>query len=158
MRRARVRGQVAIVSTPWALTRSRSSSGKGNAPGDFDYMCRNGHILVRDRDVQRVTRALGGGQPADNLIDGVTLFALPGGLTVHDALERLDRHSARVWRLPITSSTSHPRRAAAARRPSPLSHQQGTVCPRSPATAATAPACWSAWSTPGGTRRQPSIR
>lgn len=90
-RRSRVRGQLAIVTEALGPNQVTVSSGPDNAPGDFDYICRTGHILVRDDDVERVLRALDGGQRADNMIAGVTLVALPNGLSVHDALARLDR-------------------------------------------------------------------
>ena len=33
-------------------------SAKGNDPADFEYICRAGHILVRDNDLDRVLREL----------------------------------------------------------------------------------------------------
>lgn len=90
-RTARLRSQIAIIVDALGPTRVTVVRGKGTGPDEVDYLCRTGHILVRDGDVERVVRALGGGQPADSLIVGVTLLALPGGIGVPDALERLDR-------------------------------------------------------------------
>ncbi len=91
-RRERVRTQVKIVvealggkdGVAWACA-------KGDDPADFDYLYRPSHILVRDESLDRVRRVLDGGEPADNLISGVTLLRLPPGLDTLAALERIDR-------------------------------------------------------------------
>lgn len=90
--RDRIRGQVRLVidslgGPDAAFWWSRTDS---EDPAEFEYIARQGHILVRDRDLERVQRVLDGGQVADNLIDGVTLLELPAGVWVPDALERLD--------------------------------------------------------------------
>ncbi len=90
--REKIRGQVAIViealggsdKVGWA------GDGKADDPADFAYIYRRGHILVRDNAVKRVRRVLGGGRPADNLIDGVTLLALPSGVDAPQALDHID--------------------------------------------------------------------
>jgi hypothetical protein len=95
--RDRVRGQVEDIVR--SLSREgvtihwygeNDDGGQSEDPADFLYLYRAERILVRDRDVDRVRGALDGGDVAEGLIDGVTSFELPAGMTVLAALERLD--------------------------------------------------------------------
>lgn len=58
---------------------------------DFEYLYRLEQILVRDADVDRVLRALDGGQVEDNAVNGLTRLLLPSGLGTPEALARLDQ-------------------------------------------------------------------
>jgi hypothetical protein len=89
-RRERVRGQVKIVLEALGPNQVEFH-GPTDDPADFEYICRSGHILVRDSDLARVLRELEGSQVADSLIGGVTLVALPAGETVPTALAKLER-------------------------------------------------------------------
>jgi hypothetical protein len=64
--------------------------GGSDDPADFLYLYRRRHILVRDRDLERVQRVLDGGRPLEGLVDGVTSYALPAGLDCPEALDLLD--------------------------------------------------------------------
>lgn len=90
--REKIRGQVRIVIDALGGPRrvGWAGSGKDDDPADFEYLYRRGHILVRDAALKRVIRVLGGGRPSDNLIDGVTLLALPSGMDAPEALDRID--------------------------------------------------------------------
>ena len=64
---------------------------RGGDDGDFDYLYRLEHILVRDADLDRVLEELGdGAAPAAALVNGLTRVAVPADLPVEDALARLD--------------------------------------------------------------------
>ena len=60
--------------------------------GDLNYACQEGFILVRDAYLDQVADVVGGGEPDDGLIDGVTLYSLAGAetSTVATALEAID--------------------------------------------------------------------
>ncbi|MEP6816967.1 MAG: S8/S53 family peptidase, partial [Marmoricola sp.] len=63
---------------------------KGDDLADVAYLCRSGAILVRDPDLSRVQRIDLGARVDDALVDGLTRLTLPAGLSVADALERID--------------------------------------------------------------------
>lgn len=90
-RRERVRTQVKIVVEALGGERNVAWAGaEGDDPADFDYLYRPEHILVRDDSLERVRQVLDGGEPADNLISGVTLLRLPSGTDTLSALDRID--------------------------------------------------------------------
>ncbi len=61
--------------------------------GELDYLYEEGCLLVRDQYLDRVREVVGGGEVADGLIDGVSLYSLDGaGLgKVTAALPAIDR-------------------------------------------------------------------
>lgn len=89
--RQRIRGQIEIVvEALGGRDRVGWWSPEGKDPADFVYLYRRGHILVRDAALERVQQVLDGGEPANNLIEGVTLLELPHGLDAPEALDRID--------------------------------------------------------------------
>jgi len=60
--------------------------------GTVDYLYRSQHVLVRDRDIERVRQFLGGGQatPRRTNIDGLTLFELPANRGTVEVCEKID--------------------------------------------------------------------
>ncbi|MGD9959475.1 S8 family peptidase [Nocardioides sp.] len=60
-------------------------------PADFSYLFRRESVLVRDRDVERVTNYLGDrSRIADNLVNGLTRLSVAGDQAVPDLLTELD--------------------------------------------------------------------
>ncbi|CUR55844.1 putative Peptidase S8 and S53 subtilisin kexin sedolisin [metagenome] len=60
-------------------------------PADFTYLFRRESVLVRDRDVERVTRYLGDrSRVADNLVNGLTRLAVSGGQPLPELVTELD--------------------------------------------------------------------
>jgi subtilase family protein len=57
-----------------------------------DYLYRRGTVLVRDEDLDRVSRRLEGGapRPGENNVRGLTLFDLPPGRTTEDVCAQID--------------------------------------------------------------------
>ncbi|HEY5988495.1 MAG TPA: S8/S53 family peptidase [Streptosporangiaceae bacterium] len=60
--------------------------------GNLDFLYQHGVILVRDRYLSRVRHVVGGGQPLESFVDGVTLYSLQDARfhDVHQALEAVD--------------------------------------------------------------------
>ncbi len=91
-RRERVRGQVRHIVDSLGGPDVVGWVGENDSddPADFLYLYGRGRILVRDQDVERVQRALDGGEAEEGLVDGVTSFRLPRGLDCPEALDLLD--------------------------------------------------------------------
>jgi subtilisin family serine protease len=70
--------------------------------GVVDYLYRSGFILVRDADVDRVVRTLGGGVATEhpNNVRGLTLFELPGELDAPAACDLVDTGAGRLMATP----------------------------------------------------------
>ena len=96
-RRARAKGLSPVLSSQVDLILSQLEGSAVYPPawqdaGIVDYLHRAGYVLVRDVDVDRVTRILDGGAAAERRtnVNGVTLFQLPGDLSTEDACLRID--------------------------------------------------------------------
>jgi hypothetical protein len=86
--RDRARIQVEIVAE--ALGRDQVGWDSED-PADFTYLFRRSSVLVRDRDVERVLRALGDrGRVADNLVNGLTRLSVASNQPVPELLVELD--------------------------------------------------------------------
>jgi len=89
-RRERVRIHLQIIADALGRENVSWNTGPSDDPADFLYVCRPGHILVRDEDLGRVSAAVEG-RVADNLVDGLTLYELAGDENIHAVLDRLDQ-------------------------------------------------------------------
>ena len=83
--RARIAGQVQVVREQLG---EEDVGWDSDDPADFSYLYREGKLLVRDRDLDRV-RSVVDGEVVDSLVNGVSLFD-PRGRGTEDALQAID--------------------------------------------------------------------
>jgi subtilisin family serine protease len=76
-----------------AMTERGIEIGMELCRGNLDHLYEEGCLLVRDRYLARVREVIGGGEVADGLIDGVSLYSLDGAELnkVASALAAIDR-------------------------------------------------------------------
>jgi hypothetical protein len=93
--RERTRAQVQIIIDALGEENVGVATDAGDDPADLVYLYRRQNILVRDRDIERVLRAIErlgvGAEVADNLVNGLTRLVLFSDRTVPDLLDELDR-------------------------------------------------------------------
>lgn len=80
--------QVEIVRRGLGQDSVRWDSGESDDPTDLNYLYRAGSLLVRDRDLDRVSSVVPG-EVTDSLVDGVSLFS-PEADEPLEALQRID--------------------------------------------------------------------
>jgi subtilisin family serine protease len=86
--RERVRGQVALVREQLGVDEVSIASEDESDDADFNYLFRTGTVLIRDQDLDRVSRVVQG-QVRDSLVNGLTLYEVRG-MSAPEALIAID--------------------------------------------------------------------
>lgn len=86
--RRRIRQQVDVVREQLGPDNVDLDTDDSQDPADFNFAFRSGAVLVRDRDLDRLSGVVPG-EVRESLVDGVSLYQ-PRDLTTAAALERVD--------------------------------------------------------------------